>query len=47
MLAEIVMWGFFSAIGWWGAQKLLIEKIDPPPPVCIVQKESSCGVKDK
>ena len=31
MIAEIIVWGFFSAIGWWGAQKLVIEKIDPPP----------------
>jgi hypothetical protein len=33
MIAEIIMWGFFSAIGWWGAQKLVIERLDPPPAV--------------
>jgi hypothetical protein len=49
MIAEIIVWGFFSAIGWWGAQKLIIEKIESPkdPPVCIEQKETVCGVKGK
>jgi hypothetical protein len=49
MIAEILVWGFFSALGWWGAQKLVIENIEPPkdPPVCTAQKETVCGVKGK
>jgi len=31
MILEIVMWGFFSALGWWGAQHYIIEPYLPPP----------------
>jgi hypothetical protein len=37
MIAEIVMWGFFSAWGWFGASYIK-DKIWPPePPPAIVQ----------
>ncbi len=31
MVLEIVMWGFLSAFGWWGAQHYVIEPYFPPP----------------
>lgn len=31
MILEIVMWGFLSAFGWWGAQHYVIEPYFPPP----------------
>ncbi len=31
MVIEIVMWGFLSAFGWWGAQHYVIEPYFPPP----------------
>jgi hypothetical protein len=37
MIAEIVMWGFFSAWGWFGASYIK-ERIWPPDPApAIVQ----------
>jgi hypothetical protein len=29
MILEIVMWGFLSAFGWWGAQHYVIEPYFP------------------
>jgi hypothetical protein len=37
MVLEIVMWGFLSAFGWWGANHYVIEPYFPPP---IEKKES-------
>lgn len=31
IIAEILMWGFVSAFGWWGAQHYVIEPYFPPP----------------
>lgn len=31
MVLEIVLWGFLSAFGWWGAQHYVIEPYFPPP----------------
>ncbi len=31
MVLEIVMWGFLSAFGWWGANHYVIEPYFPPP----------------
>jgi hypothetical protein len=31
MILEIVMWGFFTAFGWWGANHYIIEPYFPPP----------------
>lgn len=31
MVLEIVMWGFFSAFGWWTANHYVIEPYFPPP----------------
>jgi hypothetical protein len=31
MIAEVILWGFFSAFGWWGAQHYIIEPYFPPP----------------
>lgn len=29
MILEIVMWGFFSAVGWWSANYYLIDPYFP------------------
>ncbi len=29
MIFEIVLWGFFSAVGWWGANYYLIDPYFP------------------
>lgn len=29
MILEIVMWGFFSAIGWWGANYYVVDPYLP------------------
>jgi len=31
MVFEVVLWGFLSAFGWWGAQHYVIEPYFPPP----------------
>ena len=31
MVLEIVMWGFLSAFGWWGANHYVIEPYFPEP----------------
>lgn len=38
MIAEIVMWGFFSAWGWFGATYIK-EKIWPEKPVIVECKK--------
>lgn len=38
MILEIIMWGFFSAWGWFGANYIK-DKIWPPDPTPIVQSE--------
>jgi len=43
MIAEIVMWGFFSAWGWFGATYIK-EKIWPEKPVIVeCKKEEKNG----
>jgi hypothetical protein len=40
MILEIMMWGFFSAIGWMGANYMKDQIWPPEPtPVVIVQDE--------
>jgi hypothetical protein len=29
MIAEILVWGFFSAVGWWSANYFVIEPYFP------------------
>jgi hypothetical protein len=36
MIAELIVAGFFTAIGWWGANHYVIEPYFPPS---IEQKE--------
>jgi hypothetical protein len=31
MVLEVIMWGFLSAFGWWGANHYVIEPYFPPP----------------
>jgi hypothetical protein len=38
MILEIMMWGFFSAWGWFGASYIK-DKVWPPEPAPIVQPE--------
>jgi hypothetical protein len=38
MIAEIVMWGFFSAWGWFGASYIK-DKIWPDNPPAVEQKK--------
>lgn len=29
MILEVILWGFFSAFGWWGANHYVIEPYFP------------------
>lgn len=40
MILEIMMWGFFSAWGWFGANYIK-EQIWPPDPPAVVKPESA------
>ena len=37
-ILEVVVYGFFTAFGWWGANHYVIEPYFPPP---IERKEES------
>lgn len=39
MIFEIMMWGFFSAWGWFGASYIK-DRVWPPEPVPIVKTEN-------
>ncbi len=40
MILEIVMWGFFSAVGWWGANYYLIDPYFPKNETKIENQQS-------
>ena len=31
MILEVIVYGFFTAFGWWGANHYVIEPYFPPP----------------
>ena len=31
MIIEVIIYGFFTAFGWWGANHYVIEPYFPPP----------------
>jgi len=44
-ILEVIVYGFFTAFGWWGANHYVIEPYFPPP---IEHKEAQHGTaKDK
>jgi hypothetical protein len=38
MIAEILVWGFFSAVGWWSANYFVIEPYFPKHETKIEKK---------
>ena len=40
MIANALILGFFTAIGWFSAQKLMTAVVDTKPPTQIEQKEN-------
>lgn len=40
MIFEIVLWGFLSAFGWWGANHYVIEPYFPKNEVKQEQKDT-------
>jgi hypothetical protein len=38
-IAELLIGGFFSALGWWGANHYVVEPYLDPKPVTIEKKQ--------
>ena len=38
MILDMIVWGFFSALGWMGANKM-VDTMFPPAPPAVEQKE--------
>jgi hypothetical protein len=41
MILEIITWGFFSAVGWWGANYYLIDPYFPKHETKVELKQES------